>query len=262
MAQFCSLYSGSSGNCTYIGAPSGGILIDVGVSAKRADEALSAAGIDVERIDAVFVTHEHTDHINGLRVFLKRHRNISVYASPKTLAEMERLNALPEECDAREISSDGVESAGMFIRSFRTSHDAAESVGYTVVTQDGRRVAVATDTGCVTEEIMHALFGCDLVMLESNHDIGMLQNGFYPYYLKRRILSDRGHLSNDACADTARRLIDGGTTRLVLGHLSRENNMPQLAYQATQMTLSSAGAKLNEDYILNVAGTDNGVIYL
>ena len=142
----------------------------------------------------------------------------------------------------------------MFVRPFPLSHDAADPVGYSVMMPDGKRICVATDTGIVTQEILSAVTGSDLVLLESNHDIGMLQTGPYPYSVKRRILSDRGHLCNDACAETAACLLQSGTTQFVLGHLSEENNMPRLAYQTTFSEMEIIGAKLNEDYRLSVAG--------
>ena len=147
-----------------------------------------------------------------------------------------------------------MEAAGLFVRPFRTSHDAAESCGYSVVTSDSRRISVCTDTGVITPEIMSAISGSDLCMIESNHDIGMLETGPYPYYLKRRILSSRGHLSNDTCAKTACELIKSGTTRFMLGHLSRENNIPLLARQTTESALSLQGAKNGRDYLLEVVG--------
>lgn len=261
MAKFCSLYSSSSGNCTYIGSSQGGILIDVGVSAKRTAEALCDIGVDPSSIGGIFITHEHWDHINGVRVFAQRH-GIKVYASEGTLSGMEELGALTEKMTAEAIPYNGIEVCGMHVRPFRTPHDTKESTGYTVVTPDNKRLAVATDIGIVDDSVMNAIFGCDLVLLESNHDVGMLRNGPYPYFLKQRILSDRGHLSNENCAKTAVKLMESGTTRFVLGHLSKENNLPCLAFETTHAAMTMAGAKENIDYILTVAGDRNPVIAL
>ena len=259
MARFCSLFSSSSGNCTYIGTSSANILVDVGVSAKRAENALREKGIDPGSIDAIFVTHEHSDHINGVRVFASRY-NIKVYATGGTLTQMEKSKALCEKNVYEPVNANGVEVNGLFVKPFATLHDAAESCGYTVLTSDSKRIAVCTDLGIMTDEVLNAISGSDLVLLESNHDVNMLRNGSYPYLLKRRILSELGHLSNDACAETAVKLIDSGTTRLVLGHLSHENNIPALAAETTRCALKSAGMSENSDYLLEVAGGDDSRI--
>ncbi|MBQ8027142.1 MAG: MBL fold metallo-hydrolase [Clostridia bacterium] len=255
MARFCSLFSSSSGNCSYVGQPEGGILIDVGISAKRTAETLDCIGVDIGSVGAIFVTHEHTDHIQGIRVLASKHK-IPVYASAGTLEAMAESGTLNGKFPADVIPDGGIEVNGMFIRPFHTPHDSRESLGFTVETADGNRIAVATDIGTVTNEVLSNITCCQLVMLESNHDVRMLQNNpNYPYILKRRILSDRGHLSNDVCAKTAADLIESGTTRLILGHLSKENNMPELAYQSTYSALSARGMEEGSDYILRVAGT-------
>lgn len=261
MARFCSLFSSSSGNCTYIGSSQGGILIDIGVSAKKTAEALADIGVDPSQIAAIFVTHEHYDHINGVRVFAQRH-GIKVYASEGTLKGMDELGVITPKVQAEVMPQNGIEAGGMYVRAFKTPHDTLESTGYTVVTPDGKRIAVATDIGVVDESVMNAIYGCDLVLLESNHDVRMLQNGPYPYFLKQRILSNTGHLSNENCAKTAVKLMESGTTRFVLGHLSKENNIPQLAFETTHAAMTMAGAKENIDYILSVAGDHNPVIAL
>ena len=259
MAKFCSLYSSSSGNSTYIGTSHGGILIDIGVSAKRTCEALDGIGVNPASIAAIFITHEHSDHINGVKVFAKKY-DIKVYASAGTLAGMEELNALDSRIETVVIPPSGVEAAGIYVRPFLTPHDSRESMGYSVLTPDGKRVSVATDIGTVTETVMDAIHGSDLVLLESNHDVGMLQNGPYPFFLKQRILSNHGHLSNENCAKTAVKLVESGTTRLVLGHLSKENNIPSLAYETTRSAMMLAGAKEGVDYLLTVAGNLNAPI--
>ena len=257
MARFCSLFSSSSGNATYIGSGRTGILIDAGVSAKRLRLALQDRGVDPGSIAAIFVTHEHADHIKGIRVLASQLR-VPVYASPGTMCGMEDCGALdgrfPQE--TFEIGSE-IAVGDLLVRSFPTPHDSNESCGFAVELPDERRVAVATDIGHMTNEVMRGILGCDLVMLESNHDVGMLQNGPYPYFLKRRILSDVGHLCNDACADVAVQLVEHGTTRLFLGHLSQENNLPQLAYQTTLSALQLAGANLGRDFTLQVNPREN-----
>lgn len=261
MARFCSLFSSSSGNCTYIGSPHGGILIDVGVSAKKTADALKDIGVDPCSITGIFITHDHADHVNGVRVFAERH-GVKVYASQGTLEGLEEMGVITPKIKTEVIPYSGTESAGIFVRPFRTPHDTAESTGYTVVTHDGKRLAVATDIGKMTDTVMDAVHGCDLILLESNHDIGMLRNGPYPFFLKQRILSDKGHLSNESCAAAAVKLMESGTTRFVLGHLSKENNVPALAYETTRAAMRMAGATENLDYILSVAGDYNPVISL
>ena len=257
MARFAPLFSSSEGNCTYIGGSGGGILIDAGVSAKRIREALAGIGVDPGRIGAVFVTHEHIDHIGGLRVFCER-AGVPVFATPGTLRALESQNILTGKFGVSVLPEGGVEVNGMWVRGFRTSHDANEPCGYRVETPDGTRVGIATDTGCLLAETREALRGCDMVMLESNHEVTMLQNGPYPYFLKRRILSDLGHLSNAACADFLRELLRSGTGRFWLAHLSKENNTPELACATARAALEADGAKAGLDYELALAGVCDG----
>lgn len=258
MAKFCPLFSSSSGNCIYIGTSDGGILIDAGVSAKRITSALDSIGVSPESIGAIFITHEHSDHVNGLRVFAGS-RNIDVYASAGTLGALDSMCILNSKFTAHEIDESGAEAAGIYVKPFATPHDAAQSCGYTAVTPDGRRISVATDLGHMTDTVMNAIYGSDLVMLESNHEIDLLRRGPYPYPLKQRILSDRGHLSNTACSDAAVKLLDSGTVRFMLGHLSKQNNTPELAYETTHSAFTVHGAKSGSDYLLGVAG-DNGKV--
>lgn len=256
LARFCSLFSSSSGNATFLGSSKTGILIDAGVSAKRIKDALISREIDPRSISAIFVTHEHSDHIKGIRV-LASSFNIPVYATAGTLRGLEEAGILNGKFPVCELSENGDEIGDLLIKSFKTPHDSLESCGFRIEFPDGRKAAVATDIGCVTNEMLGGVFGCDLVMLESNHDVGMLQNGPYPYYLKRRILSDRGHLSNENCAAVARDLVERGTARLFLGHLSTENNVPQLAFQTSLCTIDELGAKNGRDYILTVNPKEN-----
>ncbi len=259
MAKFCSVYSSSSGNCTYVGCSAGGILIDVGVSAKKIESALNGMGVDPSSIKGIFITHEHADHINGVRVFASRY-NINVYATKGTLDGMYEYGVFQKPINAYIIPEKGVECAGMRVTPFSTPHDSYESCGYTVTTPDGKRIAVATDMGTITECVADAVTGCDLVLLESNHDVNMLRMGGYPYFLKERILSDRGHLSNELCADFARHLVKNGTSRLILGHLSKENNFPSLAYETTKAALTEGGFTEGRDYELTVAGDLNAPV--
>lgn len=253
MSKLCPLFSGSEGNSYYLGASGKGILLDVGRTAKQMEQALADNDIDIKAIEGIFITHEHSDHIKGLRVFANRY-NLNVYASAGTMRALENSGDLKGSfIKPVIIDESGAEAADMFIKPFATSHDSAESVGYTVSLPDGRRLALVTDTGYLSEGIKNIISGCDVVIIESNHDVRMLMNGPYPYYLKRRILSDTGHLSNDACSAVLPQLIQSGTTRILLAHLSRENNVPQVALQNAECALQMAGIVRNTDCTLQAA---------
>ena len=251
MAKFCPLFSSSSGNATYIGSGDSSVLIDAGVNAKTLEGALYNIGVDPASLDAIFITHEHGDHKKGLRVFASRY-NIKVYATAGTLGSLEADGELVK-VDYDEVSETGTEAGGLLVKPFATPHDTVQSCGYCVFTPDGRKITVCTDLGYIPDSVSEAISGSDLILLESNHDIRMLENGPYPYHLKQRIKGKRGHLSNEICAEEAVKLLESGTTRIVLGHLSKENNVPELAYQTTYSSLEMAGAKADSDYILKVA---------
>lgn len=263
MARFCTLCSSSSGNSSYIGTGNGGILIDAGTNAKQLTLALESISVSPETIHGIFITHEHTDHIGALRVFASRY-HIPVYSTKGTLGAMDKSGHLKGDFSAEVINSDGVEINGMFVKSFRTSHDSAESCGYTVLLPDETKISVCTDTGIITQDIIDNVTGSDLILLESNHDKKMLNDGPYPYYLKQRILSNQGHLSNEACAEAACHFVNTGTTRLILGHLSRDNNTASAALAETSLALGRMGAVEGIDYMLSVApvGTGERVVIL
>lgn len=250
MARIYPLFSSSSGNAHFIGTPAGGILIDAGVSCKKLVSALRLNGIEPEAVRAIFITHDHSDHINGLRVFGKCCK-APVYATLGTLKYLDSQGILCS-LKADVIGSGGVDAAGFHVTAFHTPHDAAESVGYRIHTPDGKICSICTDLGHITEEVDRGISGCGLVLLESNYDDNMLKSGPYPYSLKKRIASLTGHLSNTESAREARRLIESGTRRIILGHLSRENNTPRLAEETLIKTLGSELVR-NRDYMLTVA---------
>lgn len=251
MAKVCPLFSGSSGNASFIGNSESGILVDAGVSCKQIVTALDAIGNGIDTIKGIFITHEHIDHVRGLRVLLKKY-SIPVYASQGTLSYLADNDMLPENAVVNPISG-AVEAGGMEITPFATSHDAAQSCGYSIKTADNRKICVSTDLGVVTAEVEQALLGSDLVILEANYEKRMLECGPYPYYLKRRIMGERGHLSNDNSAELALKLAENGTTRFFLAHLSRENNAPNVAYTAVTSALHGGGLCEGKDYLLTVA---------
>ena len=256
--KFCPLFSSSSGNSVYIGSGDEGILIDVGRTAKQVREMLAAIGVSDDSIKAIFITHEHNDHIKGLSVFAAK-KKIPVYASAGTILALKKAGVLTEKHTALVIEDGGVEIGDLFVECFKTSHDCADGRGYVVssLSDATKRVAVCTDTGYVTSDILSAITGARLVYLESNHDVAMLKTGPYQYYLKQRILSNVGHLSNDACAEVLRALVNRGTVQFVLAHLSQENNTPELAYQTAVSALTEMGALVNRDYFLDVAYPEN-----
>lgn len=248
MARIYPLFSSSKGNAVYVGSKTSGILIDAGVSLKRLKEALSRCEIEETAIRAVFITHDHSDHVKGLFQFTKQFK-VPVYGQEIT------LNNIKEQITSEAFSISGsVQAAGMEITPFSTSHDTDQSCGYRIRTPDQRLCAVCTDLGIVTPEVEEHLTGCNLVLLEANYDEEMLRRGGYPAWLKSRIRSDHGHLSNTDCARQAARLLKTGTTRLILGHLSQDNNTPELAERTVVSGLSEFTR--NRDYILSVAAPE------
>ncbi len=255
MMRYCALFSGSSGNCTYVATRTGGVLVDAGVSAKRIETALAARDIDPKSIRAVLVTHEHSDHIAGLKVLCKRY-GWPVLASTGTLDALVQENRVNPDTRLYAVESGHAVAVGdMTVTPFSTPHDSRQSLGFRF-DADGRSLALATDMGYMTPQVLAAICGCQTVHIESNHDPVMLQNGPYPYPLKMRILGEQGHLSNDACAVVLPRLVEAGATRIALAHLSRHNNTPQLAERTATGALAAAGATVGRDCLLWVAEPD------
>ena len=243
------LASGSGGNCLLISGRGTHILMDAGISCRRITTALRSLGVDPAALTAVLVTHEHSDHICGLSTLLKQFP-IPVYASVGTAAYLTGRAALPAD-RVISIPAGSQFSVDPFAcTSFPTPHDAADSVGYTVEL-DGRRLALVTDLGHVTSTVRRAVLGCDALVVESNHDVDWLRSGPYPYPLKQRILGDRGHLCNEACAELVAQAVQAGAHTIILAHLSRENNTPVRAYDVTSHRLSALG--LNPEHQIHLA---------
>ncbi|MDK2801022.1 MAG: hypothetical protein PWQ70_2641 [Clostridiales bacterium] len=252
MITFCSLFSGSSGNAIYIANENTKILIDSGVSGKRIAASLASIGIDAAEIDAVLVTHEHRDHSHGVGILSRRY-NIPIYANENTWAGMEKdIGNIKIENMKKFDTHSEFYIKDICIHPFAIPHDAAEPVGYNFYIDD-TKVTLATDIGHVNKELISYLEGSHMILLESNHDVEMLKCGSYPYYLKQRILGEKGHLSNELAGELAAYLAVKGTTRFLLGHLSKENNFPQLAYQTVYNAFESRKIKVGKDVLLDVA---------
>lgn len=220
--------SGSTGNCSLVSEGDTHILIDAGISMRRIKKALEQFSLTMADINGVFITHEHSDHVSGLKTMVKYNKP-AIFA-PRTVANhlIWAVTGIEEFMNIFPVGESFMVGC-LEIKAFHTSHDTDESVGYVV--EGGEKLAYCTDTGCVTQEMMDAIAGASIAIIESNHDVAMLQDGEYPYYLKRRVLSDRGHLSNDDCAKLAEFLSRNGAKELILAHLSRDNNTPIIALQ-------------------------------
>ncbi len=243
MIRFSSLTSGSSGNCLFLSDEKTKILIDTGVSAKKICTLLESIGENICSIDAVLITHEHTDHIAGLSTISSKY-NIPVFIKKET------YDALNFEIKNKTFIDGEFQIDTLNVIPFDTSHDAISPVGY-IVSSDKSKIVIATDLGTVTREQLKLFLGCTALYIESNHDVSMLvANPQYPYPLKRRILSEKGHLSNALCADLATSLALNGTKYIILGHLSRENNSPEIAYETTKASLLVSGIKEDNVEIL------------
>ena len=237
--RFASIASGSSGNCIYVGAGDTHILVDAGISKKRIVEGLTEIGVDPCALDAILVTHEHSDHIQGLGVMSRKYP-VPIYGTKDTLAFIRHqpsVGKIPKEL-FHPIQPEETFSIGdLKITPFSISHDAVDPVAYRF--EDGvSAFAIATDLGTYDERIIAHLSGLDGVFMEANHDIHMLETGGYPYPLKRRISSDRGHLSNEASGELLCEIIHERLKYVVLGHLSRENNFKELAYETVRLELN------------------------
>ena len=248
MASIQTLYSGSSGNCTVIRDDNTVILVDMGKSCRLTLKALGELGIGAKDISAVFVTHEHSDHIAGLHTFLKYYDK-PLYGSPVTL-EYLRHNFLIPECETVNIAPGEYISIGdIVVSGFRTSHDSMNCYGYRFNFKNGKSIAIATDLGKIDEDFVEILTGCDFIGIEANYDNDMLRDGSYPQYLKLRIASDFGHLSNELCSKTIVKLAQQGTSKFLLMHLSKENNSADFAVTTVSSQLENYGLEQCEIFV-------------
>ena len=233
--EFYTLASSSAGNAALVCHENTHILIDAGISCRRITQSLAALSLTLDDLDGILITHEHIDHVRALGTLQKKHA-VPLYASFGTTAALDYPAPYLHAFAADETFT----IKDLQIRSFRTSHDAKESVGYRIESSDGS-LAVLTDTGFITDDAHDAALGADMLLLESNHDVIMLKNGSYPYYLKQRILGECGHLSNEAAAEFAVECVRAGTSDILLAHLSGENNSPQLAECTVGRALQASG---------------------
>lgn len=255
MPKIYPLFSGSTGNSYFIGDKESGILIDAGKNCKQLTIALELCEIPIEAIKAIFITHEHTDHVGALRVFAKKHK-IPAYCSVGTRNALVK-SKIADGSFYIDIIENEKQIDGISVKTFPISHDCAQGVGFRVTLANEKVVSFATDLGFISDEVKTGILGSDLCVIESNHDIGMLKMGEYPYMLKKRIMSNVGHLSNETCAEFLPNLYQSGTKCFVLAHLSAENNSPIVAYESAICAMKLSGLEIDIDYKLYVANPRN-----
>ncbi|MBQ7760514.1 MAG: MBL fold metallo-hydrolase [Clostridia bacterium] len=248
MLEAYTLFSGSSGNCIFVSDGDTSILIDAGKSQRAIQTALCSLGRGLDKISAIFLTHEHSDHTCGLEVISKTY-GIPVHITYPSYSNLVKADTFLSKCAEVHDVIYQVECGNLTIKSFPIPHDSAQNVGY-IISNGESTLGIATDMGYVTERIASELSTCHKVIIESNHDIEMVKKGPYPPYLKERILSKNGHLSNEICAKLCVYLAECGIDQITLAHLSRENNTPDLAFDTSKKALDEAG----HNVILRVAG--------
>ena len=252
MIKFCNLYSGSSGNCTFISSESTNILVDAGTSCQKIVKALNNLEKSIEDIDGIIISHEHIDHTKGLTTICKKY-GISVYATSKTWKAMDSLN-IGEECKDFFVANEDFSIGDLKIHPFSIPHDAVDPCGFSIYCES-KKITIATDIGHMTDDILHQMEKSDVLLLESNYDTETLKCSPYPFFLKKRIEGEYGHLSNDMASKAICHLCKSGVSNIILGHLSKENNFPELAYQTVINELSLSNID-KSCFNLSVAGRD------
>lgn len=255
MVKFCSLFSGSSGNALFLSCGQTGILIDAGVSGIRIGNAMKSIGENPGMLRAILVSHEHSDHSKCVGV-MSRRLHLPVYANPITWGRMNPFIGSISGENVRVFRTGEPFRVGEIeVLPFSIPHDAGDPVGFRFIAE-GKKITVATDVGHMTDRLLLHIMDSDLLMLESNHDLDMLENGRYPYPLKKRIKGDYGHLCNDMAAKTIVQLAGLGIRRFIIGHLSQENNHPDRAFQTVEQHLCQNGFRVGKDVELDVVLRD------
>ena len=256
--RMCPLASGSSGNCIYIGSSDTHLLVDIGISGKKAESALNSIGLTGRDISGILITHEHSDHIQGLGVFSRKY-GIPMYGTWATIEAISSIKSLGKIDPSlfKIVRADEVFTLGdITVNPMHISHDAADPVAYRF-TNGSKNMAVCTDLGCYDDYTVDCLMGMDAMLLEANHDIRMLEQGPYPYPLKRRILGELGHLSNEASGKLLASVLNDTIKKIFLGHLSLENNYPDLAFESVRMEITMGDNPYRaSDFDISVAKRD------
>ena len=246
--RLCSIASGSSGNCIYVGSDTTHLLMDVGISRKRTVQSLEKIGLSLRDIDGIFITHEHSDHIQGLPMIAKQ-SEMPIYATRGTIdailrnpkcAQIDPERFIPVRADEKVTVRD------LQINPMRISHDAAEPVGYRIL-YGHKKACICTDLGCYTAYTAECLKDSDVLLIEANHDVNMLQVGPYPYPLKQRILGKFGHLSNLSSGELLSGILNNHMKAIFLGHLSQENNLPELAFETVRLEINASKCGYHAD---------------
>lgn len=256
--RLLSIASGSSGNCIYVGDGDTHLLIDAGISGKRIETGLNQNDLKTADINGILITHEHSDHISGLGVLARRY-GIPMYATKETIKEiqcMKNLGAVEPDLFVPICPDEEFQVEGLTVHPFSISHDAANPVAYRI-SNGKEQVAVATDMGTYNDYIIENLRGLDALLLEANHDVNMLETGSYPYLLKRRILGDKGHLSNELSGKLLTEILHDGLKHIFLGHLSMENNYAELAYETVKLEIAMSDTQYQgNEFQIQVARRD------
>ena len=259
--SFCSFSSGSSGNCYLVKTETTAILVDAGISCRKITDGLKKTSTPEELLKAILVTHEHVDHVSGVKTTLKKYKHISVCANELTFSQM--------KYDIKEDRKNSFASGESFIigdlevETFSVSHDAVDPVGYNIK-HEGKQISIVTDTGCIEDENMSKIEEADILVIEANHDVNMLKYGHYPSFLKQRVLGSTGHLSNEAAGECIAKIMKTKEKArcILLAHLSKDNNYPEMAEQTVCNILEQHNWQNGRDvYIKSINRDEISMIY-